>query len=873
MKIPPPKRSLKFLRWFCREDYIEEIEGDLVELFERRYHYLSPTRAKWSFTWDVIRSFRLRNLKAFGANLFNTIMIQHYIKIGGRNLLRNKAFCTINITGLSLGLTCCLVLFIFVRYESGFDQFHPYSNQTYRIVQHTTYPDQTLYWNTTAYPLAEALRNDFPAFQLVTQAAGPLKRFFTVEDGHDEKVQFESSFVLYVDPFYPKVFDLNWISGDQRTAFRNPNSIVLTERIAEKCFGETNTGQFALGRTVLLNGKDPMLVTGVVKDAPGNSNLRYEILVPYEFFKQNNPYPANNWSGNYTGTTFVVLPENHSLFDIESSIASWKKKYLNPEDDQRISYYLQPLKDIHTETLYGSAPGGYTMPGNIITAATFVGIFILLIAIANFINLVTANSVARAREVGIRKIIGSTRSDLFRQFTLENALLVIITIILSIGLSNFLLNQLNIVFSRINLQLSLQWSDTALALALGGLTILLGTLYPAVSLSAFRPLQIIKNDLPLGRTRGFSLRKSLTVFQFAIVQLFVIGAIVVAAQMNFFRSKELGFSSEAVVMVPVPQFDKIDAFKNSVLQNKDVDEVTIGSGPPMAINGFSLGTRFRQPDQQDLEGLEAEMKICDPGYLKFYNLELLSGRNFSSNKDTFDEFIVNERLIKSLGWTPEEAIGRKLVINEGEATIIGVTRDYHNASLQNGITPCILLNWNYFQDQAFVRIKNIRPEVLQSLEKTWRSTFTTSVFKYEFIDDAMANEYFVETLSFKGFTIFSIIVIVIGCLGLIGLMTFLTSRRTKEVGIRKVLGASVPQIIVFFSKEFVVLIVTAFVIALPFAYYLMIQWLEGFTYRIDLSWWMFLTGGIITLIIGILTAGLQAIKAAVVNPVESLRSE
>jgi ABC-type antimicrobial peptide transport system permease subunit len=795
------------------------------------------------------------------------------MKVGGRNLLRNKAFSTINIAGLSLGLTCCLLLFIFARYESGFDLFHPWSDKTYRIVQHTRYPDQTLYWNTTAYPLAEALRNDFPAFQLVTQTAGPLKRFFTVENGRDENVQFESSFVLYVDAFYPKVFNLDWISGDQRTAFRNPNSIVLTERIAENCFGKINTGHSVLGRTVLLNGKDPMLVTGVVKDAPGNSNLRYEILVPYEFFKQNNPYPANNWSGNYTGTTFVVLPEKHSLSDIESSIASWKKKYLNPEDDQRISYHLQPLKDIHTETLYGSAPGGYTMPRSILNAASFVGIFILLIAIANFINLVTANSVARAREVGIRKIIGSTRSDLFRQFTLENTLLVFITILLSIGLSHFLLNQLNIFFSRINLQLNLQWSDTAFVLALGGLTILLGTLYPAVSLSSFRPLQIIKNDLPLGRTRGFSLRKSLTVFQFSIVQLFVIGAIVVAAQMNFFRSKELGFSSEAVVMVPVPQFDKIDAFKNSVLQHKDVDEVAIGSGPPMAINGFSLGTRFRQPGQQDLEGLEAEMKICDANYLTFYNLELVSGRNFSSNKDTFDEFIVNERLIKSLGWTPEEAIGRKLVINEGEATIIGVTRDYHNSSLQNVITPCILLNWNYFQDQAFVRIKNIRPEVLQSLEEAWKSTFTTSVFKYEFIDDAMANEYFVETLSFKGFTLLSIIVIFIGCLGLIGLMTFLTSRRTKEVGIRKVLGASVPEIIIFFSKEFVVLIVTAFVIALPFAYYLMTQWLEGFTYRIELSWWMFVSGGVITLIISLLTSGVQSVRAAVVNPVESLRRE
>ncbi|MCZ8214813.1 MAG: ABC transporter permease, partial [Cyclobacteriaceae bacterium] len=272
-------------------------------------------------------------------------------------------------------------------------------------------------------------------------------------------------------------------------------------------------------------------------------------------------------------------------------------------------------------------------------------------------------------------------------------------------------------------------------------------------------------------------------------------------------------------------------------------------------------------------GLEAEMKIGDLNYLDFYGLELISGKNFSENKFQFDEFIVNERLLKSLGWTPEEAIGKRLTINEGEATIVGVVRDFHNTSLQHEITPCILLNWNHYQNQAFIHLSSVKPEVLQSIEKSWSQTFTSSIFHYEFIDDSIAKEYFVETLSFKGFTIFSIIVAVIGCLGLFGLMTFVTSRKTKEVGIRKILGASASEIILLFSKDFVLLIGLAFLIATPLAYLTMQRWLEGFTYKIELTVWMFLAGGIITLLVALITSGFQTVKAAIANPVESIKSE
>jgi len=865
----PPEPFLKFLRWFCREDYLDEIEGDLVELFEKRVETSSLKKAKWRFCWDVVTSFKLRNIKAFKSTS-NLTMFQHHLKMGSRQLLKNKVYSGINILGLSIGITCCLVIFIFIKYESGFDNFHPHAGKTYRVVQHTKFPDQTLYWNTTAYPLAEALRNDFSEFELVTQTAGPVNRFFSFENDDN---RFESNYVLFVDPYYSKVFNLNWVLGDPHTALQHTNSIIITEQIAIKCFGDQANNSAILGKTILLNGKDPLQITGIVKNAPGNSNLRYEILIPYEFFRQNNPYPTSNWSGNYQGTTFVVLPEQIAEQDIEARISGWKKKYLNPEDDQRISYFLQPLQDLHTETLYGSSPGGYTLSKRILQALAFVGIFILLIAIANFINLVTARSTARAKEVGVRKIIGSTWSNLVRQFILENTLLVFITIIVSLGITHVLLSQLNFFLHSINLQLALQWSDVGLVLLLGLLTILLGTLYPALILASFKPLQILKNNLSMRGDRGFTIRKSLTVFQFSIMQLFIIAAIIVGLQMNYFKSEELGFSTDAIISVRVPQFDKLNEFRNTLLQNKDVSKISFGSGPPMAVNGFALGTLFRLPNQPGEEGMEAEMKIGDLNYLDFYDLKLISGKNFSENKFEFDEFIVNERLLKSLGWTAEEAIGKRLAINEGEATIVGVVRDFHNTSLQHEITPCVLLNWNHYQNQAFVHLSRVKPEVLQSIEKSWKQTFTTSIFQYEFVDDAIAKEYFVETLSFKGFTIFSIIVALIGCLGLFGLMTFITSRKTKEVGIRKILGASATQIILFFSKEFALLIVVAFLIAAPLAYVLMQLWLEGFTYKIELTAWMFLSGGIITLLIALISSGFQTIKAAIANPVDSLKSE
>ena len=800
-------------------------------------------------------------------------MFKNYFKIALRSLLKNRLSTLINVAGLSIGISTCIAILIFVKYESTFDAYHSKAEQTYRVVHHNKLPDQTLYWNTTAYPLAEALRNDFPEIDIVTQTAGPVRREFSIE-GKQGLLRFEEPNVLFVDPYYLKTFDIEWLAGDADTALKGINSVVLSEELVKKYFGDKHKNyQSILGKTILIQGKDPLTVNGIVKSAPGNSNQRYNMLIPYEFFKAKNPYPTGNWSGNYEGTTFVVLQNEELKGPLESKIAGWKKKYLKPEDDSRISYYLQPLTEIHNETLYGSGPGGYILPSNVLFAAVLVALFILLIAIVNFVNLLTAQSTARSKEVGIRKVLGSKRLDLIRQFIFENSIVILSTVVLSVAIVQILLDQLNASLSMINLQLEFGWNHIGLILLIGSFTILLAAIYPAIVLSAYKPIQALKNKIQTPKTRNFNLRRSLIVFQFIIVQLFVIAAIIIANQMKYFKEESPGFSSKAVVMTPAPEFDKLEVFKNLLLENNSISKVAFGSGPPMAVDGLQLGTSFRLPEQSNQQALEAEMKIGDDGYLDFYDLELLAGRNFTTNKEAFDEFIVNEALLRSYGWKPEDAIGKKIQINEGLATIVGVVKDYHNNSLQREITPCIILNWVYFQNQAFIKIKNENYGSLAFIKDKWEDTFSSSVYRYHFLDNAIEKEYIVERLVFNGFTIFSFLAISIGCLGLFGLMSFVTSRRMKEISIRKVLGASLFQNFSFFTKEFTGLVIVAFIIAVPFVHYFMNLWLEGFTYRIKPTIWMFLSGGTLTLAIAIIICSFQSIKAALTNPIHALREE
>jgi putative ABC transport system permease protein len=803
-------------------------------------------------------------------------MHSNYLKIALRNLLRHRSSSLINIVGLSTGITCCIVMLIFVRYELSFDSFHVQADKTYRVVQHTKFQDEMSYWNTTAYPLAEALRNDFSEFSTVTQVSGPMSQHFRVGDKNSEVSRYEVKNVLYADAFYASVFDLTWIAGDPKSAFSDRNAIIPTQSLAKKIFGnESDDPEAILGKTIQFENKDLLTVTAIIKDAPGNSNLHYDAFMTYEFYKQTNPYQSGNWSGNYQGTTFVVLSDPAQERAIEEKISRWKKKYLKPEDDNRISYFLQPLKEIHNEALYGSSPGSYTMPSRIIKAATAVALFILIIASANSVNLATAQASVRAKEVGVRKVLGGTRLNLIGQFAGENLALIALTLVISLGLAQVSLTQLNSFFAILKLHLAFQPIDGLIVLLTGSLVILLAAIYPSIVMASFKPADALKNKPEFQFPKGQLLRKALITIQFSIVQFFIIATIIVATQMDYFLNMDHGFTAEAIITMPAPEFEKLDVFRERLKQNGDIVDVTFGSGPPVVVNDLMYGADFRTPGQSEEEAQKCEMKIGDLNYLDFYNLKLIAGRNFTAIKNPYDEFIVNEKLVLAMGWQPEEALGKVLSINGFDATVVGVIKDFHNTSLQEEITPCANMNWKYIQEVAFVKIQpkaNLSTS-LAHIEKTWKELSPDKVYSYSFLDELIEKNYAVENLVFQGFSLFSALAIFIGCLGLFGLMSFMTLKKTKEIGIRKVLGATVAQIVALFSKEFVGLIAVAFCIAAPVAYYIIDEWLQGFVYRISLSSWMFVSGGVLALIIAMATVSHQSIKAGLANPVDSLRNE
>ncbi|MCF0071171.1 ABC transporter permease [Dyadobacter sp. CY261] len=819
-------------------------------------------------------------------------MLINYLKISFRRLWTDKTSSAINILGLALGMTCCLVIFIFVRYELGFDSFHSNSERTFRIVEHSKKADGIQHWPTTAYPLAATIRENIPGVT-VAQTVGPLARIISSTDSKGNVHRFEENRLMFADNQYLKTFDFSklqhnglWLAGNAETAFAQTNAVVLTQKLAERYFAEYKSDlQQIIGRKLMLNNTDPLVVSGIIRNPPGNTNLLFDMLVNYQFFKVNNTYRAGNWSGNYLGTTFVTLSNAIDPATFETQLATMKKKYMSKEDDNRISYLLQPLMEIHTEPLYEDFLGGYLVSRNMLWGLASLGIFLILIASFNFINLSTARALRRRKEVGVRKSVGSTQTQLFLQFVGETFIVTALAGILSLLAMGFLLNWLNHSLTIIHLDLrpdAYVWIFSAMLIVL---VALLAGFYPAMVLSRFRPIQALKNTAAPERSR-FSLRQGLIVGQFCITYGLLVSTFVASGQMNLFKTKELGFAKDAVLTINGPKnqvVSKMDAFRQQLLQNSSVREVSFSSGAPITKNYY--GTNFRLKSEDQSMDRQAEMKVVDLHYNSLFDLKTLAGRwfnhgNLVPNGSAFNGFVVNETMIKMLGLTPGTAIGKTLTISEGEAPIIGVVKDFHNVSLQQTIAPCVFMCWNSdFYEQIHVAMNFTEGSwvqtgaTLRNIEQAWKSIFPQDVYQYTFLDESLAKGYMVEQLVFDAFRIFAAISIFISCLGLFGLATFAAQQRTKEIGVRKVLGASVASIMSLLFSDFLKLVVIAILIASPIAWYAMETWLEDFAYRIDMQWWIFAGAGLLAVGIALLTVSIQSLKAALMNPVNSLKNE
>jgi len=828
--------------------------------------------------------------------LLNAAMFKNYLTIAVRNLWKRKLYTLINMSGLVLGITCSLVIYVFISYELGFDHFHSKPGNIYRVVEDHTTADATQHWNTTAYPLAAAMRNDFPELE-VTQTAGPLH--FVVSAGQNEALhRFDEDKVLFTDAHFFNLFDFKklyadnndmWVAGDAKAAFINPSSVILTAGAAARYFPATTQMASLVGKSITIDNGDlkkGLTITGIIQNMPGNSSLQFTMLVNYEIFRENFKYQAGNWSGNYQGNTFVMLPGNTPPSAIEARLPGFKRKYLNPQDDKIIRYFLQPLNNIHTDGFYGETPGSYITSKTTLWALAGLGAFLILIASFNFINLSTALSIQRSKEVGIRKVVGGTRTQLFTQFMTEMVLITFLSLLIALALLYGLLSLINQNFGIINLQLHAGQNIFVFGFVLVVVLSLLAGCYPALVLSGFKPIYVLKNKFTKAKS-GFSFRQGLIVLQFSIAFFLLVCTAVVIMQVNYFMHKDLGFAKDAVITINIPSQDagKLEVLRQQLLRNPNVQQLSYASGAPTSTSGH-YGTNFRLREEPVSMMRGAEMKVVDLHYSNLYNLQMLAGRwlnaadTIPEPQDGINGFVVNEALVKMLGLTPATALGKNIIINEGEAPVIGVVKDFNNNALQEGIAPCLLFYRGVdFFGEAGIQLRadggntSTMSQTLAFIENTWKQFFPESIYKYSFLDDALAKSYLVESMTAKAFRLFAGIAIFISCLGLLGLVVFAAAQRQREIGVRKVLGATVTSIVMLLSKDFLKPVLAAICLASPAAWFASHAWLQGFAYRINISWWLFVVAGAAIIIIALVTMGIRAVKAAVANPVKSLRSE
>jgi putative ABC transport system permease protein len=791
-------------------------------------------------------------------------MLKSYLKISLRNLLGGKGYTFINITGLAIGMTCFLLILLFVRNELSYDYFHDKRERIYRIGQEIRQNDDARFSAHTQVPLGPSLQNDFPEADRVIR----FWRAFRPIIRSGSNPSRESAF-YFTDPAVFEVFSFELLEGNPSSALNSPNHVVITESTARRLFGNTSAMGQVLQYEGYPAGARELIITGVVRDVPQNSQFRFDYLASLVGVETE----AQNWGSRKPIWTYILLSAGADPAAIESKLSDYIEHYY-PTTSSDYLLYLEPLTDIH---LFSRFSGGFKPSGDITSVYLFsaIGFFILLIACVNFMNLATARSMRRGREVGLRKVLGAQRNQLIGQFLGEAVMLSMISLFFSLFLLELLLPLFNQEFnSALRLRLS---GDVVLVLILLGSVLLVGLLagsYPAVFLSRYQPVKTLH-----GRSTPHSgdakLRKALVVFQFVISIVLIIGTLLVKLQLDYVRHKKLGFDKDMVVVLPHSENET--PLLNALSGDTRVTAVSVSQRVPVNdIN--SDGRTVKVPHLE--EPMRVESFIVDDRFLDAYRMKLVAGRGFSHEyaSDTA-AFVINETAVKAFGWlSPDDAVGQSLRWSGSkDGHIIGVVEDFHTISLHERIEPTVLHMlpdekwWRTFIS-ARIQAGDLAG-ILTFLENTWRRYTPDGVYDSFFIDESLAQLHRADQQFGRIFAAFAALAIVIACLGLLGLTAFSAERRTKEIGVRKVLGASVTGIVNLLSLEFVKLVLAANLIAWPVAWYAMNKWLQNFAYRVDISWWVFALAGGLALLIAFATVSVQAIRAALANPVESLRYE
>ncbi|HVM88079.1 MAG TPA: ABC transporter permease [Puia sp.] len=819
-------------------------------------------------------------------------MFRNYFKTAFRNLVRNKTYSIINMAGLTVGIAVCMIIFMIIQYQTSFDEFHANKNNIYRVLtaSHCADAGNITYAKNVPFPLPQALKLAFPQLEEVAPVYASHDDELQVPDDNGASVKNfkEQNGVFYTSPSFFKMFDFPLLAGSYES-LKDPNNVLLTKETAETYFGDW---KIAMGKTIRIKGYYSMgaglfqfpatslKVSGVLATIPANTDFQLKLVVAYGTdFTGDKEYGFQQPGWNLSAPDFgcyVLLTPNISASNFNQQLSAYTRKAQSA--DNKDNYVLQSLSAVHYDATAGNY-GNKTISHQLINVLWLIAAFILLIACVNFINLSTVQAVNRAKEVGVRKVLGSNRSQLQTQFIIETFLIVTVAVMLATVITTLALPSVNQL-----LELSLSFnilSSKPVIIFLLTVTIVVTALagfYPSVVLSSFNPVNALKSKIAANAAKGISLRRGLVVFQFIIAQALIIGTLVIVKQMDYFMTQPLGFDKDAIVNVPYRPDSTgtklTDYLKQQLLSNGAL-AVSFNSNSPIEDNN-NMFTAFKFNNAMKDEGFQVISKFVDNDYVPAYKLQLIAGKNLQPSGWT-KEFLVNESLVKSLGLKkPEDIIGKEISIMNGliKCPVVGVVKDFNDRSLRNSLSPLLMATNSTMYRQASIKLSTANiAGTMQSIKKIWEKVFPDNVYEYSFLDDKIDGFYKQENQLSQLYKIFAAIAIFLSCLGLYGLASFMAAQKIKEVGIRKVLGASSVHIVYLFSKEFVMLIAIAFLIATPVAWYYMNQWLQDYAYRIHISWWLFVAGGAAAIIIALATISFQAIKAAIANPVKSLRSE
>ena len=883
----PPRWAHWLLIRLHPDDTLEEVEGDLVELYTYWYNRSGKTQATLRYLLNVVSVLppfvlrRKRNEDYYQPSILNATMLRNYLKIAFRNLKRQKVSTSINIVGLAIGLATCILIMLYVQDELSFDRYNEKADRIFRVGLKVRLNGKDVGGPLLGQSAASDLKQEFPEVLRATRFRRQGDEFVSYGT-----TSFKEDNLLVVDPSFFDVFTIPFLKGNPKQALTDPNTVVLTEGTALKYFGNDDP----IGKVLSLGReKTPYRITGVVRNAPANAHFQFNMLTSLAAYEEQHA----GWIYAMNFYTYVLLPEHYDYKQLETKISRLAEKQVGAElqkwlkispkqfrekgDD--FGVFLQPITDIHLYSPFGWAelrPGGDIRYVYVLTA---IAAFMLLIACVNFMNLSTATAVRRSREIGVRKVLGSVKGQLQQQFLIESVLLAIAALLVGLLVVGLVLPFFNQLTDK-TLNISLLTNAFVAAGLVAG-TVLVGLLagsYPAFYLSSFKPVAVLKGRITAGRG-NLNVRSGLVVFQFFITIAMIIATVTADRQLRYMQSQKVGFNREQVLVVHDTHMLRNNeaVFRDKIIQSPEVIMGSISGQVPVG-NSVMDNTTVMSKENPD-QGVMSRFYFVDHEYIPTLGMRIVQGRNFSKSFPTdASTVILNETAVRALGWQ-RNPIGRELIghtDDNGVKTyyrVIGVVSDFHFESLRQKIGPLVMfLGGNSGNILVKTRTDKL-PQFLASLKQQWESYSPAAPFSYSFLDDRFEQVYVSEQKIEQVLTLFSSLTILIACLGLFGLATYTAEQRTKEIGVRKVLGASVASVVALLSKDFLKLILIALVLASPIAWWGMNQWLEEFAYKVTIDWWIFALAGLLAVGIALLTVSFQSIKTALMNPVKSLRSE